>query len=70
VGQLVREPQRDEPRARVVVLAKQRAEAPLLLVGERPAEAVGADDGGQQEESREEGPEDGGEQARVLSARI
>jgi hypothetical protein len=28
-----------------VVLAQQRAEAPLLVVGERPAEALGADDG-------------------------
>jgi hypothetical protein len=70
VGQLVREPQRDEPRARVVVLAKQRAEAPLLLVGERPVEPIGADDGGEQEESRQQGPEDRGKQARVLSARI
>ncbi|MGO9835450.1 MAG: hypothetical protein ACLP1X_14650 [Polyangiaceae bacterium] len=52
------------------MLAKQRAEALLLVVGERPAEPVGADDGGEQEERRQQGPEDGGEQARILSARI
>jgi hypothetical protein len=52
------------------VLAKEGAEALLLLVGERPVEPIGTDNGGEQEERGQQRPEDGGEQARVLSARI
>jgi hypothetical protein len=41
------------------VLAKPGTEALLLVVGERPAEAVRAQDGGQEQESREGEPDEG-----------
>jgi hypothetical protein len=68
--QLVREQQRDETRARVIVRPKERTEALLLFIRQRSPEMLGAEDGGHEEEGREREPEEGRVQGRVLWARI
>jgi hypothetical protein len=68
--QLVREPQRDEPGAWIIVLPKERTEALLLFIRQRSPEMLGAEDGGHEEEGREREPEEGRVQGRGLSARI